>query len=468
MENKKFIDASLEEFEETMKEAFHRHKSHKKFVIDFLGITLDNLFSTKQTYPQFKMPVVCYSLPELLKEKNFVVSQLLNYDYDGYDVEVERIQVEISEDKTANVVTVGYYFLTKNNKKFVINIDFERNSNAGYVYVYSSNENKEEASQIISDLEDKVKYLNFLKGAKITPFGRFLKLKKVYTWDDIILSKNIEEEIKRNIERYLANFEIYRKNGLPAKRGILLCGDPGVGKTLLGKVLVSTTEGVTFVWVTPKFFQSDRTSHIDMLFELADELAPTILFLEDVDFYGTSREYGNNSIVLGEFLNKADGLIENNGVLIIMTTNYPEMLDKAIKERPGRFDRIIKIPLPEDKERFKMLKVFCKDLKTEDIDWKELSVLTKGFTGALLRELIITASSFAIEDNSLGENDKVILKQNHFNLAFETLKQFSKLEKKGTPGFRQREENRDENCESEAPIQTADKHTYKEDSGVIE
>ena len=466
MVDKKFTDASLEEFGKTMKDAYYRQPGHKKFVLDFLKIKLDNLFSTKQAYPQFKMPIVCYSLPELLKEKNFVVSQLLNYDYDGYDTEVERMQVEISESETANVVTVGNYFLTKNNKKFVVNIDFERNSNVGYVHVYSFNENKEEASQIISDLEDRVKYSNFLKGAKITPFGRFLKLKKVYTWDDIILSKNIEEEIKRNIERYLANFEIYRKNGLPAKRGILLCGDPGVGKTLLGKVLVSTTAGVTFVWVTPKFFQSDRTSHIDMLFELADELAPTILFLEDVDFYGTSREYGNNSIVLGEFLNKADGLVENNGVLIIMTTNYPEMLDKAIKERPGRFDRIIKMELPKKEERRKMLSRFCKDLKVNDkIDWEKIIEQTDKFTPALLKELVITACSFGIDDNSL-ENNKVILKQKHFDLALDTLKNYTKVNPTMKPlGFSKDVCEEDERISEEPP--TTGYSTYEEDSGEI-
>ena len=153
-----------------------------------------------------------------------------------------------------------------------------------------------------------------------------------------------------------------------------------------------------------------------------------------------------------------------------MTTNHPELLDKAIKERPGRFDRLIEILPPEEPERHKMLKCFCKDLKTCDIDWKEIIRLTKGFTGALLKELIITASSFAIEDKSLDKNKKVILKQKHFDQSFETLEKYSKAKEKNVKGFR-REEDGDEkelcpeNC---APTSVEDQTQYEKDTGKIE
>lgn len=466
--SKKLASSSLGEFEITVKNAMHINPQRKNEIIaNFLKVNIDEVFSTKQMYPMFKMPVVCYSLSEMLrKDKDIVIEYLTFYEKDGYKGEVSRMQVEIDVDKTTDVITLGDYFLTAQGKKFVVAIDFARNCNVGFVSIYAADKNEKEASQFIADLDNLIKKSNFLKGKKITPFGKFLKLKKSYTWEDVIFSEELKNEIKQNIEKYLANLELYRKNGLPTKRGILFLGVPGIGKTLLGKVLASTIEDVTFIWVTPKYFNESRDYCIDILFDLANELAPTILFMEDVDFYGVSRKYGNNSTVLGEFLNKVDGIVENEGVLIIMTTNHPEMLDPAIKERPGRFDRLIEILPPKERERYKMLKHFCKDLKTRDIDWENLTYLSEGFTGALIKELIITASSFAIEDKSLDDNDKVILKQKHFDQSFETLKKYSKVKEKSISGFRKcKEEDTREPCDE---VCISNKTQYEKDSGDID
>lgn len=469
--SKKLASSSLGEFETTVKKAMHIEPQRKNEIIaNFLNVKTDEVFSTKQIYPMFKMPVVCHSFLEMLeKDKDIIIEYLTSYARDGYISETSHVQVEININKTVDVVTLGDYFLTKNGKKFVITIDFERGITAGDISICVADKNKKEASQFIIDLDNFIRNANFLKGKNITPFGKFLKLKRKYSWKDVIFPKELENEIKQNIERYLANFEIYRKNGLPTKRGILLPGAPGVGKTLLGKVLASTMKGVTFIWVTPKHFNENKQYCIEMLFDLATELAPTILFMEDVDFYGVSRAQGNNSTVLGEFLNKVDGIVENEGVLIIMTTNHPKMLDPAIKERPGRFDRLIEIHLPEKRERYKMLKRFCKDLKTKNIDWEKLTFLSEGFTGALIKELVITASSFAIEDKSLDENDKVILKQKHFDQSFETLKKYSKAEEKNISGFRRKEEEVPDDGNTIEPYSDPSNRTqYEKDTGEIE
>ena len=128
------------------------------------------------------------------------------------------------------------------------------------------------------------------------------------------------------------------------------------------------------------------------------------------------------------------------------------------------------IPSPGSKERFKMLKRFCKDLKILDIDWEKIVYSTKGFTGALLKELIITASGFAIEDKSLSDNDKVILKQEHFDLAFETLKQYSAIQKKSIKGFKREDDNCDVCKEDEVPTIAGGggNREYTEDTGEID
>lgn len=476
---KRIVDASLGEFWEAETEEHIKTSEGiigEKYIRDFLNVSIENRFGIRQGYPIFKLSMVCYFLPKLIEEQNFELVKLTAHDYDHSEISISRLQTEIDVDKTVNVVTYGDYFLTKNNKKFVVFVNFEGSNIIGHIHIYSSYENEKEASQIIADLELLIEKNNFLKGKKITPFGKFLKLKKTYSWDDVIFPKELEDEIKRNIEKYFENLSLYKENGLPTKRGILLSGSPGVGKTQLGKVLASTLEGITFIWVTPKYFKDCcGNSGVEILFDLANETSPAVLFMEDVDFYGTSREHGNNSTILGEFLNKIDGIVENEGVLIIMTTNYPEILDKAIKERPGRFDRIIQISFPGIEEREIMFKRFCKDLKTNGINWKKLCELTEGFTGALLKELIITASSFAIEDKSLDENNKVILKQKHFDIAFDTLKTYSKMKNKSISGFRKQseeeyEETYNDNCceKSLAPTVAERKSSYKDDTGVID
>lgn len=465
-ENKKILDCSLNDLKEIIEMTKVNIDLEEKEIGIYLGVSIESLFSIHQEYPKFKLSSICYFLPRLLEQEGFKVEKLIRLtSYNGIKSVTKKL-VEIDLDNEIEVVTAASYFLVKENKKFVVCINFESYMEfVGVVSIYSTEENKEVGSEIIKKLNSYIQVHNFLKGKKITPFGKFLKVKP-HDWNDIILSSKLKNEIIRNIEKYLTNFKLYKENGLPTKRGILITGIPGVGKTLLGKVLVSTIKDVTFIWATPKYLLSGREG-IDMLFDLATETAPTILFLEDVDFYGIGRNQGNNSYVLGEFLNKVDGLIENEGVLIIMTTNHPELLDEAIKERPGRFDRIIKMELPKKEERRKMLSRFCKDLKVNDkINWEKIIEQTDKFTPALLKELIITACSFGIDDNSL-ENNKVILKQRHFDLALDTLKNYTKVNPtKKSLGFSKDVCEEDERVTGEeAPF--LEKSAYEEDNGEI-
>ena len=470
-EDKKIVDCSLNDLKEVIEIIKINTDFEEKEIGIYLGVSIEGLSSIHQEYPKFKLSTICYFLPQLLEQEGFKVEKLIRVTpYNGIK-SVKKKLVEIDLDKEIEVVTDANYFLVKDNKKFVVCINFEGYMEfTGVVGIYSTEENKKIGSEIIKKLNSYIQVHNFLKGKKITPFGKFLKVKS-HDWNDIILSSKLKNEITRNIEKYLTNFKLYKENGLPTKRGILITGIPGVGKTLLGKVLVSTIKDVTFIWATPKYLLSGREG-IDMLFDLATETAPTILFLEDVDFYGTGRNQGNNSYVLGEFLNKVDGLIENEGVLIIMTTNYPELLDEAIKERPGRFDRIIKMELPKKEERRKMLSRFCKDLKVNDkIDWEKIVEQTDKFTPALLKELVITACSFGIDANSV-ENNKVILKQKHFDLALDALKNYTKVDPTKKPlGFSKdkefREEDEKEFYSGEEPGPAAADFTYENDTGEI-
>jgi len=196
----------------------------------------------------------------------------------------------------------------------------------------------------------------------------------------------------------------------------MLKGIPGTGKTKIGKVICNTIgDEVTFIWVTPG--DIDSTSKVKAICELARGTAPSVLFLEDIDLYSKHRDLEPNKGLLGELMNQLDGLIENEFVIVIATTNYPDNVEDAIRNRPGRFDRIIDVSIPDIECRERMLNLFLKErsVEAEDVSKliKELAKSTEGFTGAHMKELVNSAIISAIDDNSL-DGDRIIIKEEHF------------------------------------------------------
>jgi len=173
--------------------------------------------------------------------------------------------------------------------------------------------------------------------------------------------------------------------GLPTKRGVLLLGNPGNGKTLAGKLLASEL-ACTFIWVPYHDSRIDDYSYTD-IFQMARELAPTIVFMEDIGSQGgVDRRSTPASRDLGELLNLLDGLEENIKVITIATDNYPEMLDRALVNRPGRFDVKIDFNDPDADQRKALLQKFLPNgISEERID--KVVLVTEGFSAVLMREL---------------------------------------------------------------------------------
>jgi len=228
----------------------------------------------------------------------------------------------------------------------------------------------------------------------------------------LILPAELKDTLRSNICNLFDKLELYRKNKIVFKRGLILSGVPGTGKTLLGKILCSQIDAA-FIWVTPKFLTDAK--QVSNICTMARELSPSVLFLEDIDLYGTSRHQTADKSVLGELMNQLDGLIENQYVIVIATTNDEESMEKALKNRPGRFDRIIKIPEPDEVCRLKMLELFTKNLTLDGLDLKAIAKKTASFTGAHMKELVTTAVMNAMDKNSLDKDSNVILTKDHFS-----------------------------------------------------
>ena len=137
-------------------------------------------------------------------------------------------------------------------------------------------------------------------------------------------------------------------------------------------------------------------------FKLARRLAPSLVIIEDIDTAGTvSRKFTDHPI-LGEYLQAMDGMEPNNGVVVLATTNHTENIDPAISDRPGRFDRIIEVPLPDKSQRKEIIQNLMRNMPTKIVSGKAIDVIaskSKGLSGAWIREVIQTAMIEAISDD---------------------------------------------------------------------
>jgi ATP-dependent 26S proteasome regulatory subunit len=246
-----------------------------------------------------------------------------------------------------------------------------------------------------------------LKGGKFTGDQKIIKLGAKLTLDDVVLEKSVKEKLIKEVFNFFEMEPWYRKAGLPFKRGVALYGQPGTGKTMIAKILASTMPQ-TVVWVRA----GDMTDINDMnrVFRLARLGAPSILFLEDIDFYASDRDTGRSgSLGIANMLGQLDGLEENDGILVIITTNRIETVEKAIIDRPGRIDVKIFIgELGKDKI-IELLKKKLKAFRKEFPNWE--SVIPQGtlMTGAQTVEFSTMIMRYAISAVSSSTMKEMVI-----------------------------------------------------------
>ncbi|MGB2873711.1 ATP-binding protein, partial [Psychrobacillus psychrotolerans] len=188
--------------------------------------------------------------------------------------------------------------------------------------------------------------------------------------DDVLLAESIKQDIFRSIDEFFKqDGYFFKEYGLPYKRGILLYGSPGNGKTTLVKSITGSTKAPVVYWQITEFTGSHS---IQEVFGIVTRLAPAILVIEDID---SMPEYTRSV-----FLNTLDGAQSREGLFIIGTTNYPQKIDPALINRAGRFDRAYEIPAPTAKVRQDYLrKLDIKGILSDD-QVKEMAKLSKGLS----------------------------------------------------------------------------------------
>ena len=221
----------------------------------------------------------------------------------------------------------------------------------------------------------------------------------------------------------LTRSEDFKKIGIEPPKGVLLVGPPGCGKTMMAKALASFAQATFIRLVGSELAQKyigEGGRLVRELFDLARTKAPSIVFIDEIDAIGARRldstTSGDREVqrTLMQLLAELDGFEQLEDVKIIAATNRPDILDDALL-RPGRFDRVIEIPLPNIEARNSILKIHFKSIRTYKIDIKRWVNKTEGFSGADLKALTTEAGMVALREG------KRRVTENHMSKAFKLI-----------------------------------------------
>ena len=237
------------------------------------------------------------------------------------------------------------------------------------------------------------------------------------TFKDVAGQDEAKESLQETVE-FLEHPEKYADIGAKLPKGCLLVGPPGTGKTLLAKAVAGEAHVPFFSLTGSDFvemFVGVGASRVRDLFDEAKKNAPCIIFIDEIDAIGKSRNsggYGGNDEreqTLNQLLSEMDGFDTSKGLLILAATNRPEVLDPALL-RPGRFDRRVTVEKPDLQGRIDVLKVHAKNVHLDDtVDLKEIALSTSGAVGSDLANMINEAAILAVKNNRAAVSQKDLL-----------------------------------------------------------
>ena len=241
---------------------------------------------------------------------------------------------------------------------------------------------------------------------------RYMQKETGVTFKDVAGEDEAKESLQEIVD-FLHNPKKYTYVGAKLPKGALLVGPPGTGKTLLAKAVAGEAKVPFFSMTGSDFvemFAGVGASRVRDLFKQAKQASPCIVFIDEIDAIGRSRDTRAGSgadsereQTLNQLLSEMDGFEINNGIMVMAATNRPEILDQALL-RPGRFDRRIVVEKPDLKGRISILKVHSKDVKLDDsVDFEEIALSTSGAVGADLANMINEAAITAAK----AKRDKV-------------------------------------------------------------
>ncbi len=388
---------------------------------------IDNKFTLKvaETFSKFVGRGIALIDPKIIEEHNLATGDVLELtnetsskksyvllwtthpnDYgkgliriDGYtrenisvgiddQINVQKVDVENAEEiilsplEDLNIVGLEDYFSEKLDGRVVAKDDVilfnMMGRRIGFVIVSTKPQNK--ALLINSNTKFKI-------GSKSDISAQNKKIDRI-TYEDVGGIKNEVQKVREMIELPLRHPELFDKIGIEAPKGVLLHGPPGTGKTLLAKAVANETNANFYSIGGPEImskFYGESEEKLREIFNQAQENAPSIIFIDEIDSIAPKREEVSGDVekrIVSQLLTLMDGLKARGKVVVIAATNRPNAIDPALR-RPGRFDREIEIGIPDEEGRHDILQIHTRGMPLEqDIDLKSYAKVTHGFVGA--------------------------------------------------------------------------------------
>lgn len=427
-EDIKLSECTLNQYKQALVEANQRQGLWIKDFVDFFG---DSSFASHtKDYDTYPHHVCQYAMMDYFKSHGFEKVREVNYDENGFVAGpvMEPIKIDLENSFSAYRDATVFFENKKTGKKAIFTITANRYDDEKEYRLCTAPESG-------VSLEGWHKYArkhNLYRGKIIMSNCKFLDLKKI-GWENVIIPVGIKNVLQNMIIRTLQNSEIMKANHLSLKRGFLIEGTPGNGKTMIIKALFNTLPaGVTGILALPS--QMKDASSINQVCRMAKDLAPCVLAIEDIDWVAEDRSSNGDAGKLMELMNFLDGVEDFSSIITIGTTNAVDTIEEAIKNRPGRFDRVIHIANPDVTCRREMFEVFTRPYKKEGVDVDQVIEFTDNLSGAHMADLVATAVEKALEHESFDKDTNVaILRAEHFQDALEEVKNknySSYLEKK--------------------------------------
>ncbi len=244
-------------------------------------------------------------------------------------------------------------------------------------------------------------------------------------WNDVGGLKDVKERLKESVEWPLKYPDSFKNIGIKPPKGIMLYGPPGCGKTLIARAVANESESNFISIKGPEMLSKwvgESEKMVREIFRKAKQVSPTIIFFDEIDAMAPSRGISSSDSRVGErvvsqMLSEMSGLEELHDVVVIAATNRPDIVDPALL-RPGRFDKQMLIPEPDEKSRLKIFQVHTKGMSLENVDLKKMAKETEGYSGADIEAICREAGLNALRENI--NSKKISMK--HFKEALKEVK----------------------------------------------
>lgn len=291
------------------------------------------------------------------------------------------------------------------------------------IHKFKMDDDEEIPDEVLKDLKiTRSDFMEGLKAVRPSAMREVLVETPDINWDDIGGVDKAKKELSEVVEWPLKYSSSFERMGIKSPKGVLLYGPPGTGKTLLAKAVANESEANFISVKGPELLSkwvNESPQIIKRLFDKARQVSPCIIFFDELDSIGSNRSINSNSSTetgktLNQLLTEMDGIENLSNVIVIGATNRPDILDPALI-RPGRFDRVVYVPVPEKDGREQIMNIHTKTMPIEDksrvIAW--VAEETDGYTGADLESLAREAAMLALRENI----DCDIVTKKHFEEA---------------------------------------------------